>query len=237
MCDYTGMSAYYDLIMTSGYYDYDMIVDRLAGVEGAHDVLEIGAGTGLVLERLAKRCPDRSFTGIDLTPAMLSIGAERLAGFPHVTTHLQNVITLDLDGTFDLAFSYGGVWYFVPDGDRFSMISHIRDGQANADGLERVAAHLKPSGRLLLGVQAPHHDYSRPVTDGMEYAQRITPLAEGFSKYYSLTDRGGQLLMEQTTEYRVYPFDEATELLDKCGFEYHAPSGDGSPLFLEFGKR
>ena len=33
MGDYTRMSAYYDLIMTSGYYDYDAIVDELVGAE------------------------------------------------------------------------------------------------------------------------------------------------------------------------------------------------------------
>ena len=29
MGDYTNMSGYYDLIMTSGYYDYQKIVDHL----------------------------------------------------------------------------------------------------------------------------------------------------------------------------------------------------------------
>ncbi|MDQ1288367.1 MAG: hypothetical protein QG622_1932 [Actinomycetota bacterium] len=237
MCDYTGMSSHYDLIMTSGYYDYDSIVDHLVRFEEVGEVLEIGAGTGLVIERLAKRRPDLDITGVDLTSAMLQIAKKRLAAFPKVTTYLQNVVTLDLQSTFDLAFSYGGVWYFVPENDHFSMISHIRDEQANAEGLERISAHLKPGGRLLLGIQAPHHDYSRPVREKMEYSQRITPITDGFRKYYCLSDGDGQPLMEQTTDYRIYSFDAAIELLDKCGFEYRPSSGDDAPLFLEFGKR
>jgi ubiquinone/menaquinone biosynthesis C-methylase UbiE len=55
MGDYTNMSGYYDLIMTSGYYDYKKIVDGLLAHGPVHNVLEIGCGTGLILEELAKR--------------------------------------------------------------------------------------------------------------------------------------------------------------------------------------
>jgi hypothetical protein len=43
--------------------------------------------------------------------------------------------------------------------------------------------------------------------------------------------------MDQTTDYRTYDFEEALELLDKCGLEHHArPDADAS-LFQEFRKR
>jgi SAM-dependent methyltransferase len=242
MGDYTGMSAYYDLIMTSGYYDYDAIVDVLAGIDSAHTVLEIGAGTGLILERLAARRPEWEITGIDLTQAMLDIAVERLAGLPQVTMHLQNVVALCLDRRYDLAFSYGGVWYFVRDENGFSMVSHIRDEQANRRGLKRLAAHVPTGGALLLGIQSPHEDYTRPVAHGLEYTQRITPIPDGFRKDYSLAD-DGRIVMEQTTDYRTYSFEDALDLLDKCGFEYRAGAGAGAgadaqaSLFLEFCRR
>lgn len=237
MSDYTGMSAHYDLIMTSGYYDYGAVVDRLAEVDRARTVLEIGVGTGLVLERLGTTRPDLDIIGIDITPAMLAIAEQRLAAFPRITTHLQDVVTMDLGASFDLAFSYGGVWYFVPEDDRFTMISHIVDEQANIDGLERIAAHLNPGGTLMLGVQAPHVDYSRPVRENFKYSQLITSLPGGFRKHYSLADSSGQLVMEQTTDYRTYPFDDAIALLDKCGFEFRDVQCDRTPLFLEFTAR
>lgn len=236
MSDYTEMSASYDLIMTSGYYDYDAIVEHLARFDQAGAILEIGCGTGLILERLAARCPQSQLAGVDLTQAMLDIAAERLKHLPQITMDRQNVVTLGLDRRYDVAFSYGGVWYFTPGGpDDFTMVSHIRDEQENQQGFEHLAAHLPAGGTLLLGLQSAHRDYAAPVANGMEYAQRITPIQNGFRKHYSLTDNT-TAVMEQTTEYRTYTFADAVELLDKCGFEYRArPEPD--TLFLEFSKR
>lgn len=236
MGDYTSMSTHYDLIMMSGYYDYDAIVDVLARVESAQAVLEVGAGTGLILERLAVRRPQWEIAGIDLTQAMLDIAVERLAGLPQITMHLQDVVTLHMDRMFDLAYSYGGVWYFVPDGTAFSMVSHIRDERANQEGLRRLAAHMFTGGTLLLGVQSPHTAYTSPVANGFEYAQRITPIPDGFRKHYSLAD-DGRIVMEQTIDYRTYAYEDALDLLDKCGFEYKADLDVQAPLFLEFTKR
>lgn len=234
--DYTDMSSHYDLIMTSGYYDYDAIVDDLARFDHARTVLEIGVGTGLVLERLVARCPQLAVSGIDLTQAMLDIAASRLGDA--ATLHRQNVVTLSLEREFDLAFSYGGVWYFVPEPEDagWSMISHIRDETENQQGFERLAAHLPTGGTLLLGIQAPHEDYSRAVTNGMRYAQRILPITDGFRKHYLLTD-GDSTVMEQTTDYRVYSFADAVALLDKCGLEYQERATGAGSLFLSFVKR
>jgi len=240
MSDYTCMSAYYDLIMTSGYYDYAAVTSQITRFDQVTSILEVGAGTGLILEQLVAQRPEAKIAGIDLTAAMLEIAAERLARHPQISLHQQDVITLDLDQQYDLAFSYGGVWYFVPDpsGETFSMISHIRAEPDNQTGFERLAAHLPSGATLLLGVQAPHADYARAVSNGMQYAQTIAPITDGFRKHYSLSDQG-RVVMEQTTDYRVYAFDEALALLDKVGFDYCRPSPDqpAPALFLEFTKR
>lgn len=236
MGDYSSMSAYYDLIMTSGYYDYDAIADVLAGVESARAVLEVGAGTGLILERLAARRPEWKIAGVDLTPAMHDIALKRLAGFPQITMHLQDVVELRLEQRFDLAYSYGGVWYFVPDRTTFSMVSHIREGRTNQEALRQLAAHVSTGGALLLGVQSPHTAYTRPVANGFEYAQRITPIPDGFRKDYSLADNG-RIVMKQTIDYRTYAYEDALDLLDACGFECKADLDVQAPLFLEFTKR
>lgn len=237
MGDYTRMSKYYDLIMTSGYYDYDAIVNHLAEFDQAQSVLEIGSGTGLILQRLVARRPALRLAGIDLTQAMLDIAIDRLSSHPQITMHRQNVTTLSLDRSYDLAYSYGGVWYFVRGAgpQDYTMISHIRDEQENQQGFERVAEHLSVGGTLLLGVQSPHLDYATPVANDMEYSQRITPIPEGFRKCYELAD-AGRVVMGQTIDYRTYSFDAAIELLDKCGFEYRGPVAPAS-LFLEFCKR
>jgi SAM-dependent methyltransferase len=235
MGDYTNMSGYYDLIMTSGYYDYQKIVNELIANADFHNVLEIGCGTGLILEELASRKKDIEITGFDLTEAMLAIAKPRLHQFSNVQLEHQNVTALSLHKQYDLAFSYGGVWYFVMDGvNEPFLVSHIYDEKANLDGLARVSAHVHTHGRLLLGVQGPHKDYKSPITNGYVYSQTIKPIAHGFTKHYFLHDKE-EKLMEQCIDYRTYTFSEALELLAAFGFVHQPPSA-ALPQFLSFVK-
>jgi len=222
MGDYTNMSAYYDLIMTSGYYDYEKIVENIV-MDGDFDsVLEIGCGTGLILKELVQKRPAADIMGVDLTEAMLSIASERLQSFPNISLSLQNVTQINLDKQYDLAFSYGGVWYFVVDGDNEPfMVSHLYQEEDNRQGLARVASHVNSGGRLMLGIQGPHHDYAKPVSNGMVYSQKIEPAEHGFIKHYYLAD-DAQVVMSQTINYRTYSWQEALALLSEHGFEHDA---------------
>ena len=235
MGDYTNMSNYYDLIMTSGYYDYQKIVTELISSAKFDEVLEIGCGTGLIIEELASRKNDIEITGFDLTQAMLDIARQRLNKFEHVTLEHQNVVGLNLNKQFDLAFSYGGVWYFVMDGvNEPFLVSHIYDEQANVKGLSKVSDHVKSGGHLLLGVQGPHHNYESPIKNGFIYSQTIEPLEHGFSKQYFLHD-GDNQLMQQRIDYRTYNLKQAMELLGSFGF-VHQANQQSIPQFQSFVK-
>ncbi len=229
------MSSYYDLIMTSGYYDYEKIVENIV-FDGQFDsVLEIGCGTGLILQELGQKKPGTDIMGVDLTESMLSIASERLQSFPNISLSLQNVTQINLDKQYDLAFSYGGVWYFVIDGDKEPfMVSHLADDEDNHRGLERISRHVSHGGKLMLGIQGPHHDYEKPIKNGMIYSQKIEPSDSGFTKHYFLAD-DADIVMSQTIRYRIYDFDEALALLGKYGFGYDPASGHGSH-FIEFRK-
>jgi SAM-dependent methyltransferase len=234
MGDYTNMSGYYDAIMTSGYYDYQGIVDSLLKHRPFQNVLEIGCGTGLILEEIAGRRHPVSMTGVDLTEAMLTIARKRLQRFPAVSLLLQNVTQLSLEEQYDLAFSYGGVWYFVIDGDKEPfMVSHLQHDADNQKGMERLAGHVRPGGKLLLGVQGPHFDYERVISNGMNYSQKISPGEHGFTKHYYLAD-ASQTVMAQTLQYRTYSFTEARKLLSAYGFEFERETSD--KRFLRFKK-
>lgn len=235
MGDYTNMASYYDVIMTSGYYDYPKIVDHLMPHRNNGSVLEIGCGTGLILEELAKRQPDLTITGIDLTDSMLAIAKKRLAPYETVTLLCQNVAQLSLKSTHQLAFSYGGVWYFVIDGDKEPfMVSHIADEQDNHQGFEKLSRSMSVGGTLLLGIQGPHFNYDRVIANGMVYSQVIDPTDIGFTKHYYL-DNGQSRVMDQTIQYRTYDFDMAQSLLGNYGFEYR-PNDSENRLFLQFQK-
>ena len=84
MGNYKNMSDYYDVIMTSGYYNYEKIVDAILRYQPLGNFLEIGCGTGLILELLAKIQPTKTIMGIDLTEEMLTIAQNRLQHFPNV---------------------------------------------------------------------------------------------------------------------------------------------------------
>ena len=235
MGDYSNMASYYDVIMTSGYYDYAKIVDSLVLQDSIEKVLEIGCGTGLILEELARRKPSIQISGIDLTAPMLAIAKERLKPFKNVVLSQQDVCDLSLPSAHNVAFSYGGVWYFVIDGDKEPfLVSHISDHEANLQGLEKMAQHIAPHGTLLLGIQGPHHDYETVISNGMKYSQKIDPTNIGFTKHYYLDD-GSQTLMAQTVKYRTYSFEEAKNMLSAYGLSY-IPEVRDNKLFLRFNK-
>ena len=235
---YTNMSNYYDVIMTSGYYDYPKIVDGLIDGHPAKKILELGCGTGLIIEELAKRNPDVPITGVDLTPEMLAIAQERLRNFSNVHLMQQNVCHLALPHQHDLVFSYGGVWYFVVEqGKEPFMVSHIPSHDDNIHGIEKMASHIAQGGRLMLGTQGPHFNYERTISNGMTYSPEILPLPDGFIKHYFLDD-GAQRVMEQTIHYRTYSFGEACAMLAEVGLHHdeEASKGHSDNLFIGFSK-
>lgn len=238
MGDYTNMSAYYDVIMTSGYYDYPKIVDGLINGHAVGHVLELGCGTGLIIEELARRKPEVPITGIDLTPEMLAIAQNRLRPYQNVRLQQQNVCQLALPHQHDLVFSYGGVWYFVvEEGQAPFMVSHIPTHEDNLRGLEKMASHIATGGRLMLGTQGPHFNYQRPIANGMVYSQEIEPIESGFIKHYFLDD-GPQRVMAQTIHYRTYPFEQACAMLAQLGLQADAAAAQtpASQLFIGFTK-
>ena len=233
MGDYTKMSAYYDTIMTSGYYDYHAIVDGLLNHYHFENVLEIDCGTGLILEEIAKREPTANICGIDLTQSMLDIAQKRLQPYTNIKLSQQNITELSLEQQYRLAFSYGGVWYFVIDGNKEPfLVSHIYDEQENHLGLESLSKFIQSGGKLLLGIQGPHHDYEKPISNGMVYSQKIEPLDLGFTKHYYLDDKNHRV-MAQTINYRTYNFSDAKQLLSSYGFEYEDRT-EKHQHFLEF---
>ncbi len=235
MGDYTNMSSYYDVIMTSGYYDYAQIVDDLTRHGPFTNILEIGCGTGLILEEFGRRHSSARITGIDLTEAMLQLARKRLAKFPTITLATQNVVELSLTENYDAAFSYGGVWYFVIDGDKEPfMVSHISGEADNLIGLKKLADRITSGGTLLLGIQGPHFNYEKPISNGMTYAQEVAPHDYGFTKHYYLIDEGRKV-MAQTIDYRTYSWERTLGMLGDLGFTFIPQSGDAGK-FLAFRK-
>jgi SAM-dependent methyltransferase len=111
-----------------------------SGLAQDGDVLDLGCGIGANLARLkAMQLPFGSYTGVDLTDAMLQRAKERYEGLPKVRFQ-QLDLTKDAlpEGPYDLILS---TWVF----------EHLRDPERVA---EKAWERLKPGGRMLLLFEA-----------------------------------------------------------------------------------
>ena len=96
-------------------------------------VLDVGCGTGALLDALATRFPDTALFGADASPEMLSVAAEKLAGRAHLhTAHAERLPYAD--GAFDLVVSV-------------SALHYMPDAHAALSEMRRV---LAPGGRLVV---------------------------------------------------------------------------------------
>ena len=104
-------------------------------------LLDIGTGTGRVLELLAPRV--RQALGVDASKAMLALARSRLSGpdFAHCAVRLADMYRLPLaEGSFDVVV--------------LQMVLHHAEDPAGA--VQEATRVLAPGGRLLVIDLAPH---------------------------------------------------------------------------------
>lgn len=117
----------------------------LLGSKRFDSVLDLGTGTGRMLEMLAPQVPRA--VGLDVSPAMLGVARVNLdaAGLRHVQLRQGDAYALpsDLSG-FDLVILH--------------QVLHFLDDPSRA--VREAARTLRPGGRLLVVDFAPHQDES-----------------------------------------------------------------------------
>jgi ubiquinone/menaquinone biosynthesis C-methylase UbiE len=117
-----------------GYEAQPLVVERHVRSTGARQVLEIGCGRGFNLLNLARRNPEVSFAGIDLTP--WHVRAARFLARRHRNVEVQEGDFHQLpfaDRSFDLVFSV-------------EAICHAADVYRVVEEVRRV---LRPGGRFV----------------------------------------------------------------------------------------
>lgn len=107
------------------------------------DVLELGCGTGRVATELAKF--GRKIVGVELSPAMLAIAAERAEGLS-VRLIEGDMCDLELDELFSTVL--------IPLGG----LQHLESVDEVTSALTTVAKHLSPGGQAVIDIEAPHPD-------------------------------------------------------------------------------
>ncbi len=103
-------------------------------------ILDLGCGTGIMTEYLARAYPLAEIVGVDMTPDMLKTYRERLRGNPRITSILANAEKVKLDGEFD------------------SIVSSYLAKYVDADALlSNVALSLRRGGVFIA------HDFTYPA--------------------------------------------------------------------------
>lgn len=230
---YEGIAEFYDTLMTNGYYNYDEISKDLSVIVGdRRELMELGVGTGLVAELLLKENENYAITGIDNTESMITQAQERLGN--KINYELQDVTKLSIKKKFEAAFSVGGCWYFIDNGNELELISHIDNLDTCKESLRRVVEHLEPGGILALALQDAHSNYSKKLTEDLTYSQEIFKEETGFTKHYYFENSDG-VVAEQFYRYLVVPGNQVKGIFSELGCE---PVGlNASGKFFVYKKR
>jgi SAM-dependent methyltransferase len=132
--------AAYDVEIRRFIPGYDAILDEVAAavleLGGAPHVVDLGAGTGSLTDRIARVVPDARFTLIDIDPAMLARAEERLAGVRDRVTVREQAFADPIPACDAVVAGLS--------------LHHVHDPAAKGTLFARVREALAPGGRLVI---------------------------------------------------------------------------------------
>jgi tRNA (cmo5U34)-methyltransferase len=130
-----------------GYEELQEHAAKATAALDAHEVLELGIGTGETTRRVLAHHSKARLTAIDSSPRMLERARET---FPDADVRLGKLEDPLPDGPFDLVFS--------------ALAVHHLDGAGKRDLFGRVHAALRPGGSFVLAdVVVPENEADQQV--------------------------------------------------------------------------
>ena len=140
------------------------VLERL-DARGDEAALDAGCGTGRVTALLLERLPGGSILAVDGSEAMVEAARARFAGEPRVRVERQDLLSLEVGETLDLAFSTA-TFHWIKD--------HLRL-------FGRLAEALKPGGRLVAQCGGEGNIAGATLaTEGVMATERFGPYFEGW---------------------------------------------------------
>lgn len=216
---YQGLAKFYDYFVQKD-RNYSEIATELAQIIGKdRDLLEIGIGTGLVVENLLQIEPDYKITGIDTSESLLEEAKKRLG--QKVDLYCQSVSELDVGKKFDVAYSRGGAWTFFDCESDTMLASHILSSADIQKSFDCVAKHLKAGGLLIISFSNGYRNNLVELDNGIIHEKRATTeLIE--NERYAILDhlfyQNDELLTQQTLTLKLLSYQTCTMMLGKAGF-------------------
>lgn len=220
--DYSNMTEFYDTIMDAGYYDHEQNAHILLQLlEDKRDVLEIGCGTGLVLEKLYKfdRFNRHRFSGMDFTESMIEKARKRLKGYD-LDLYQQDFAKMNIDCDFDAIFSQGGPICASYDDGEYVLYSYLTKYDTLVKAIANLHDHMNRHGILLISVQGAHKNYKMRLKNGITYTQKVKKSDNFMIKDYFFKKEGKVLSHQYIRLRAIRSLKEINLLMLRCGFGY-----------------
>ena len=216
---YQKLTPFYDSFVQKN-RNYHEIAGELAELIGdARDLLDIGIGTGLVVEYLLEIEPTYNITGIDTSQSLLEEAEKRLG--EKVNLYCQSVSELNLDQQFDVVYSRGGAWTFVHHQSETFLASHILSLDEIQISFDAVAKHLKTGGLLIVSSSNAYGDNLVELENGIVH-KRIAHTEINEDERYTILDylfyQNDTLLAEQKLKLRLLSEQVTTMMLNQANF-------------------
>lgn len=163
---YDQIAHLYDQIHSVLSEDVDFLIDHTADLQ--EPILELGCGSGRILLALAQT--GKRITGIDNSPAMLSLARDKLRQQPGTILELVTLMEGDIS-SFNIPDKFGtaicshNTLYHLPERERIACFNLIHQ-------------HLSPGGTICIDLDNPFK-VADPIDDGLLLLERrlINPVS------------------------------------------------------------
>lgn len=219
MGSYERFAEVYDALMTD--VPYDAYVELIASYAPANEfpkLLDIGCGTGTMLELLAEK--GYEVAGIDLSEEMLAIAQERLADKGlHVPLYAMSMAELEGFKDLDVAI--------IP----IDSLNYVTDEHDVKETLQRIYASLRDGGQLLFDVHSlsyiDNYIAGSPFTYDDGEITYVWHAEEGDAPhsvfhditFFVLNDNGMYDRFDEEHYQRTFPVEYYLDLLQSIGFQ------------------
>jgi SAM-dependent methyltransferase len=187
-------------------------IEAIVGDElpNARDLLDVGCGTGRHLEPLSRRY---RCEGLDLNPRMLELARGRCPG---VSFHEADMTSFELGRSFDVVACL------------FSAIGHVETAAAMRRSVERMAAHLRSPGLLIVepwftpesfwdGHLAANFESESETKLAWMYRQRREGLLAVLDIHYLVGGEGKPEYIRERQNLGLFTREEMTSALEDAG--------------------
>jgi SAM-dependent methyltransferase len=195
------------------------------GPAGAESVLDVGCGTGAVLEQLA--CKYSRAVGVDLLPGMIQIAKERR---PQLETHVGDMRTVRLGRRFEVVTCVGNALAYLtaPDGIASAFVT--------------FAHHCVSGGVLIIRTLAAFPPLDKPRTSRMPVSGRSADVTTTYTRdpnaeVLILTRRwdfGDGKPETDVIRRRVLTIDDQASFAAAAGFSLIRPSTGDDDMTIFF---